>query len=239
MENGLVKSLLEHSKNFVLIGEAGSGKTETGINLALAMAGLGARVHFFDMDQTKPLFRARGAADVLEAAGVTVHYGEQYMDAPTVAPAVIETLMDPNATVLLDIGGGAYGAHMIGQFSHILDREGTTVFYLVNPYRPWSGSRENIAETMRRVTSASRLTKTCLVANPNLGLGTKTEDILAGMEKLRSLFPGQDFAFVCALEGAAKETETLVGAPVFPLRLYTLPEWLDGSGTRDQTEKEW
>lgn len=47
-------------KNLVFIGEAGSGKTETAVNLALRMAREGGRrVHFFDMDQTKPLFRAR------------------------------------------------------------------------------------------------------------------------------------------------------------------------------------
>lgn len=51
----------------------------------------------------------------------------------------------------MDIGGGAHGSHMIGQFSHLLNGENTRVLYIVNPFRPWSGRREDIDVTMRRV----------------------------------------------------------------------------------------
>ena len=82
-------------KNLVFIGEAGSGKTETAVNLALRMAREGGRrVHFFDMDQTKPLFRARDCEAQLEREGVVFHFQAQYLDAPTVASGVIETLRD-------------------------------------------------------------------------------------------------------------------------------------------------
>ena len=67
--------LLSGAKNIVFLGEAGSGKTETAINLALRLAREGGRsVHFFDMDQTKPLFRARDCGDVLESRGVVFHF---------------------------------------------------------------------------------------------------------------------------------------------------------------------
>ena len=128
MHSDIAARLIGKHKNFVLTGEAGSGKTEVAINLALRMAAEGGReIHFFDMDQTKPLFRARGAEEVLRSGGVHVHYQEQFMDAPTVAPAVSERLRDSESVVLLDVGGGAYGSHMIGQFSCFLGGEDTLV----------------------------------------------------------------------------------------------------------------
>ena len=145
----LIDWLLKNDKNFVFIGEAGSGKTETALNMAVAMAkATTKRVHFFDMDQTKPLFRAREQRGALEREGVVFHFQEQYLDAPVVASGVRELLCDPESVVLLDIGGGSHGSHMIGQFSDLLNRDGTKVLYLVNPYRPWSRTREDIDETV-------------------------------------------------------------------------------------------
>ena len=49
-------------KNFVLLGESGSGKSEIAVNLACVLSKQspdGKEVHFFDLDQTKPLFRSR------------------------------------------------------------------------------------------------------------------------------------------------------------------------------------
>ena len=231
MHSDIAARLIGKHKNFVFTGEAGSGKTEVAINLALLMAAEGEReVHFFDMDQTKPLFRARGAQEALRAGGVQVHYQEQYLDAPTVAPAVSERLRDDRSVVLLDVGGGAYGSHMIGQFSRFLGGEDTLVLYLVNPYRPWSGSREDIEETMRRVLGAARLGGYSLVVNPNLGPGTTAADVLEGLRRFRAMFPEEQPLFVCALEELCSELAGQVGEPLLPVRLNTVPEWLAGSG---------
>ena len=63
------------AKNLVFLGEAGSGKTETSINLARKLACESSRrVHFFDMDQTKPLFRARDCETELENEGIIFHF---------------------------------------------------------------------------------------------------------------------------------------------------------------------
>lgn len=228
MKNGIINGLTAGHKNFVFIGEAGSGKTEVGLNLALRMAELGDRkVHFFDLDQTKPLFRARDVAGTLERQGIVFHFQAQYLDAPTVASGIVELLQDDAAVVLLDIGGGAHGSQMIGQFSHILNRGNTRVLYLVNPYRPWSGSTADIECTMARVAGAARLRQTELVANPNLGPGTTADDVVAGEKKLRAMFPETPVSFLCALEALCAELEGRVSEPVFPIRLNTLPDWLD------------
>ena len=68
MDKILNDFLQKGKKNFVFIGEAGSGKSEIAINFAVNLARIADRpVHFFDMDQTKPLFRSRDVKEKIEA----------------------------------------------------------------------------------------------------------------------------------------------------------------------------
>lgn len=222
-----LKELLQTKKNFVLIGEAGSGKTEISLSLAIHMTKLTDKsVHLFDMDQTKPDFRARDAALKLEREGVKMHYHEQILDTPTVVTGVQEHLKDPNAYVLMDVGGGSHGSHMIGQFHELLNLDNALVLYVINPYRPWSGEAENIRETMRRVLGSAHLEKITLLGNPNFGPATTLDDVVQGVEKLHTLTEGVPLDFVCALEPLCGELEQKITEPVIPIRLNTLPEWM-------------
>ena len=225
------EELLNGAKNLVFLGEAGSGKTETAVNLALLLAREGRRsVHFFDMDQTKPLFRARDCGGALEREGVIFHFQSQYLDAPTVASGVNEALRDENSVVLMDVGGGSHGSHMIGQFAPLLNGENSRVLYLINPYRPWSRSLDDIRTTAGRVVGAARLRSLHLIANPNFGPHTTAQDVLDGLRRFRELFPDERPDFVCVLDELCAEVAENVKEPVLPIRLNTLPEWMDGSG---------
>lgn len=62
---------LLRQNNIVFLGEAGCGKSELAVHLALELARQVREVHFFDLDQTKPLMRSRDAEGLLEKAGVT------------------------------------------------------------------------------------------------------------------------------------------------------------------------
>ena len=53
----------------IFLGEAGCGKSELAVQWALTAAECRRDVHFFDLDQTKPLLRSRDAAELLEGAG--------------------------------------------------------------------------------------------------------------------------------------------------------------------------
>ena len=106
---------IQAHKNFVFLGEAGCGKSELALDLALLLARTERRqVHFFDLDMTKPLFRSRDRAELLERAGVQVHFEEQFMDAPTLTGGVGRLLRDPSAAAVLDVGGDYIGARSIG-----------------------------------------------------------------------------------------------------------------------------
>ena len=223
-----IRKIAENKKNYVFIGEAGSGKTETALNYALALKEKGDRkVHFFDMDQTKPLLRARDSSRVLEDEGVTFHCQWQYLDSPVVASGVIEALNNEDYYVILDVGGGSHGSHMIGQFAEYINRDNTEVFYLINPYRPWSGSREDIDYTMSRVLGTASIRATSVIANPNLGYETDLDTILKGVKKVEEMFPDVPVKFVVAMDEHRKEVEKQTGYDVFPINLNTLLEWLD------------
>ncbi len=222
-----LRALLREKKNFVLIGEAGSGKTEIALSLAAHMTRLTDRkVHLFDMDQTKPDFRARDAKERMDAEGVLVHFHEQLLDSPVVATGVSEHLRDPEACVLMDVGGGNYGAHMIGQFHELLNAPDALVLYVVNPYRPWSGDAESVAETMRRVLGSARLERISVLANPNYGPHTTLEEIVSGVERVHELVGERPVDFVCALEKHCPALGSIVKEPVIPIRLHTLPDWM-------------
>ena len=126
----------------VFLGEAGCGKSELAVQWALTAAERRRDVHFFDLDQTKPLLRSRDAAALLEGAGVTVHFEQQCADAPTQVGGLVPLLLDKSKSVILDVGGNDTGARLIGGYAHLL--KSADAWFVVNPYRPWSGTVEHI-----------------------------------------------------------------------------------------------
>ena len=170
---------LPEARKLVLLGEAGCGKSEIAAALALLLAAQGRSVHLFDLDQTKPLMRSRDAAALLEQGGVTVHFARQYADAPTRTGDLVPLLLDDSRTVVLDVGGGDTGARLIGGYAHLL--RDAAVYFVVNPYRPWSGTVEHIDGTLSAVLRAARLGMPRFLLNPNLGRDTTAAEYLDGL----------------------------------------------------------
>ncbi len=175
----MLNELQRHS-NSIFLGEAGCGKSELAVHLALELARQGREVHFFDLDQTKPLMRSRDAEGLLEKAGVSVHFQQQYADAPTQVGGLIPLLLDEKKAVILDVGGNDTGAKLIGGYAHLL--KAADVWFVVNPYRPWSATTEHIDGTLSAILRASRLKMPRFLLNPNLGGGTTPEEYLSGIK---------------------------------------------------------
>ena len=223
--------LLNGKNTAVFIGEAGSGKSEIAINFAVGLQKETERkIHFFDLDQTKPLFRSRDAANQIRRSGMVFHCNtdESIEDVATIAPGVIEAINEPESYVILDIGGNEHGARMIGQFSQYLNNDDSIVFFLINPYRPWSRDLPGITETITRVTRASRTGEIQIISNPNFGLETTVEDVLAGNEKLKDMLNGQlEISFVCALDSLCDRLKDEIAYPLVPVRIHILYPWLE------------
>ena len=175
---------LSGRRKIVVFGELGSGKTEVSMNLALLLHHeTGEAVRFMDMDQTKPMYRARDVQAILQSQGITVVADEQFMDAPTVEPGVKEKMEDDVYTVM-DVGGSFHGALCMGQFADLISRVDALVLYLINPYRPFSDTSAHIAQTMAGILSCCHLERITVASNPYAGEETTLEDILEGHKAL-------------------------------------------------------
>ncbi|MGN0659631.1 MAG: hypothetical protein ACI4LA_08490 [Emergencia sp.] len=228
MEN-VLKELLKTKKNFVFVGEAGCGKSEIALNFAEEILKLTDKpVHFFDMDQTKPLFRSRDVCGKMEDMGVFFHYQEQFFDAPTTPGGVREKLADDNAVVILDVGGDHIGSRLIGAYAPFLNRPNTQNFFVINAYRPWSKNLITIDGTMARVLGMARiqLENVSIMSNPNVGLSTTAEEVLEGNAKVQEMI--QEYLnvdYLCALEELCPAIEGKTDVPLIPIRLYLTYEW--------------
>lgn len=224
-----VQELLPKLHNFVFIGGSGSGKSEIAINFALSLLAQGGRpVHFFDLDMTKPLFRSRDQSRPLSEAGISFHFEEQFYDAPTLAGGVRRLLREENCYTILDVGGDSIGARSIGGYASVLNRPETAVYYVVNPYRPWSAAVGHIGRTLAETLQVSHLRpdRLHLVGNPNLGAQTTVQDVLAGAETLRSLGGAHNsIDFFCVLESLAPQAAEALADSVFPIRPYLSYLW--------------
>jgi len=212
--------------NFIFLGEAGCGKSEVAIDLALELAKGDKPVHFFDMDMTKPLFRSRDVADMLRDNNVIVHFEQQFYDAPTLVGGVTPILLDDSCYTILDVGGDHQGARAVGGFNHILKRDICAVYYMVNPYRPWSDTPDHIDGVLGQILGVSRLQfqNIKFIINPNLGLATKAEDITEGAEKvIREIGEFVNLEFCVARRELADQVS--LPLPVYPIDLHLSYEW--------------
>ena len=213
--------------NFVFLGEAGCGKSEIAINLALSLAGE-RPVHFYDLDMTKPLFRSRDRAAMLEDRGVTVHFEEQFYDAPTVAGGVMRLLRDPAVFTVLDVGGDYIGARSVGGYAPLLNAPATAAYYVINPYRPWSMDIEHIDRVLGETLGVShlRLDTLRLLGNPNLGPDTGAEEVLEGARRLEKMVgPYKPVEGYTVHRPLLEKVRPGLGTPIFPIDLYLTYEW--------------
>lgn len=216
-------------RNFVFLGEAGSGKSEIAINFARLLAEGGeAGVHFFDLDMTKPLFRSRDREDALTALGVEFHFEAQFMDAPTTAGGVRRRLRDDGCYTVLDVGGDYIGARSIGGYAPLLGGPDSAVYYVIDPFRPWSMSLEHIDKVLGETLGVShiRLDHLRLVGNPNLGPSTTAEDVLEGKRRLEQMVgPYKSVDFYCVREGLYSQVKGGFDRPLFPIQLALTYPW--------------
>ena len=213
--------------NYAFFGEAGCGKSEIAVNLALALAAEGKKpVRFFDLDMTKPLFRSRDAADVLASAGVSVEFEQQFMDAPTQVGGPAVALRSDECYAILDIGGDYIGAGAVGMYAPLLRATDTAALYVVNPFRPWSAELRHIDGVLSQVLGAAHLPLEALtfIGNPNLGIATTRADVMEGLEHLqRTLAPYVSIPFACVNEALWPIGDAPI--PLSPIKLYFTYPW--------------
>ena len=222
--------LLEEKKNFVFIGETGSGKSEIALNTAVLLQKQGGKsVHVFDLDQTKAMFRARDAEAEMKALGIEVHYMPQLLDTPVMVNGIIPYLVRRDSASILDVGGNENAARMVGCLSDYLNGDNTAAIYVINPYRPWSSTIREIRETMAEVLNACHIERVWFVANPTIGSDTDSDDVSLGMFQLNKEFPLEEFAGVFVRDDLLAHMEAAPGVEQIPLHPYLGYPWSKAS----------
>ena len=218
--------LLATRKNFVFIGETGSGKSEIALNTAVLLREQTNReVHLFDMDQTKAMFRARDAEEEMKTLCITIHYMPQLLDMPVMVNGIIPHLGRKDSRCILDVGGNENAARMVGCLSDYLNRDNTAAVYVLNPFRPWSGSAENICDTMNSVLNACHLEEIFFVVNPTVGVDTNAEDVAEGLKLLNSLTPEKEISACFITETLFDDVKHTIPFECFPLHRYLPHPW--------------
>lgn len=219
-------------RNFIFLGEAGSGKSEIAVNFARYLLQKKEKpVHFFDMDMTKPLFRSRDRCEELSREGICFHYEEQFMDAPTLVGGVQRALKDLDCYAVMDVGGDHIGARAIGGFISGIRSRQTLVYYVLNPYRPWSYDLEHVDGTLGMIQEASHIPiqNIHMINNPNIGITTTLEEVEKGARKMEEMIsPYKSIDFLCVREEHYKDARERFGELVMPLHLYLQYPWMDG-----------
>ena len=166
-----------------------------------------------------------------EALGVEVHYEAQFMDAPTLTGGVRQRLNDPHCCAVLDVGGDYIGARSIGGYAPLLNRDGTTVYYVINPFRPWSATLEHIDQVLGETLGVSHveLARLRLVGNPNLGPETTPADVAEGARRLWELVsPYKPVDYLCVRRELCAALPEGLPCPVLPIRLWLTYPWATG-----------
>lgn len=171
----------------LLLGHFGSGKTEVAIAHALSLRGDPARPRLLDLDFITPYYRSRDVHAELDALGVDVVAPPPeliHSDLPVVTARAVQALIADDAPVVADIGGDE-GARVVGSLSGRLEPGSYQAWMVINPYRPGTGTPQQVAQYARWLESLARITLTGLVNNANAGPLTRPHHLRDGLAQVQ------------------------------------------------------
>jgi hypothetical protein len=232
----------------IFAGRFGSGKTEAAINYALALAQGWALADgrwkssvlptsnrpspiLIDLDIVTPYFRTRETGEAMAERGVIVIAPSvvgQHLDVPAITPQILGAIEQMERPIVLDAGGDPQGARALGQFSAAIRHRGYTMHFVVNPYRPFTGTLEGLAHSITEIEASARLQVTSLVSNPNLIQETTKRQIVEGHARIESFARelGLPVAFVCVeRRWAADLADNHFAQPVLVLDRFFVMPW--------------
>ena len=214
----------------IYTGHFGSGKTEVVLNRALAYAGQGETVHLVDLDIVKPYFRSREVRHFLNERGVNLITpgGElENADLPVISPKVLGTLTSAKGKILFDVGGDSMGATALGAFAQLIERQGYEMYFVLNPYRPFTKDNAMVIDMLNDIEAASRLKTSGIISNPNLGRGTLLEDLRLGLPLVQEMAKALELpiSWTAITERYSDQLAAEIEGPVQAVRNYLLPPW--------------
>lgn len=211
----------------LVTGHYGTGKTEFSVNLALALAGEGARVALADLDIVNPYFRSRERRELLEAAGVRLVATSQALadaDVPALPAELHAVLEDRAIRGVLDIGGDPSGARVLARYRPRILKEDYQLLYVVNAARPEVRTAERSVEYLRAIEAVTGLACTGLVNNTHLCGETGPEDVREGAALAEEVSQMTGVPVACHT-AEVRLLDRLLDLDPFPMELRMRKPW--------------
>jgi len=171
----------------VLVGHAGTGKTNVALNLALAEAAAGHAVTLADLDVVNPYFRSSDYPELLADAGVRLIapvMARTTLDTPSLSGeldvAIQQAAADPDARLILDVGGDDDGATTIGRWAGKLAAADARVLYVVSAYRALTQAPADAAAMLPDIEDHAHLRAHAVLNTSNLGDETTLDHVRHG-----------------------------------------------------------
>nr|WP_325211988.1 hypothetical protein [uncultured Oscillibacter sp.] len=211
----------------LVTGHYGTGKTEFSVNLALALAGEGARVALADLDIVNPYFRSRERRELLEAAGVRLVATPQALadaDVPALPAELHAVLEDRAVRGVLDIGGDPSGARVLARYRPKILKEDYQLLYVVNAARPEVRTAERSTEVLRAIEAVTGLRCTGLVNNTHLCHETAPETVREGGALAEEVSRITGVPLICHA-AEARFQDRLRDLELFPMEIRMKKPW--------------
>ncbi|MDR0858696.1 MAG: ParA family protein [Oscillospiraceae bacterium] len=219
-----------HAPMIIICGHYGAGKTNLALNIAIERSKAGKRVNIVDLDIVNPYFRSSDYERVLGLYGISLISSKlngSTLDAPGLNPEV-QRIFDAEASsadfTIIDAGGDPEGAKVLGRYSAKFSRHGYEMLYVINKYRPETGTAKLAAMLLPEIEAASRLKATGVAANSHLCGETTRETVVAGMRFARETAMRLELPLVMV---AAKRVlcPTLNVKNLFPVDIFVRAPW--------------
>ena len=212
---------------YIVIGAYGSGKSEFSLHLAQSLNTPEHEVVLADMDVVNPYFRSRDVQEEFAALGIEVIAPEgqfKHADLPMLSPRIKGAIENPAKTVILDVGGDPAGCRTLGRFVDAASLRGYEMLFVVNTFRPFTSSVEEVLRMKDQLEFASKLKITEFVCNNNLMEHTTPEVVEQGIGILAecSRLTGLPFRRCLVLDAHADVVPDGLGGKERLVMAYTL-----------------
>jgi hypothetical protein len=182
---------MDHKRLTLFAGHYGSGKTNIAVNYAMQLKREEFRVCIADLDIVNPYFRTKDSERELSDLGIDLispRFANSNVDLPALPPESYRLVQDRSTFGVMDIGGDDRGAFALGRFAEKILEEGDyRMAFVVNCYRPLTGTVEDTVTIMREIEEAAGLRFTCIVNNSNLGTETTPDTVLSSLDFINRL----------------------------------------------------
>ena len=220
---------MDNHRLTIVVGHAGSGKTEFSVNLAVALAQAGKKTCLADLDVVNPYFRSRERSELFKRFGIGLISSSQECvdaDVPSLPSELNALLQDQSVFGVLDIGGDRSGAKVLARYRPQLKGQSCNVLFVVNGNRPLTYTPEAAINCLREIEDMIGMSVNGIINNTHLCNETMEDDIYWGAYLSEQISQQTNIPITCHMVHRLliRRVKDL-HQPVFPIRIFMRKPW--------------